>query len=206
MESLAKPAKKAKPITITNDGIYSLLSLKSNRGFSLNGYNYPTLLHYYYVYLTSNNLKVQKLLLSVVSCEGLNIVYRHKYGHLSSSPETHVANFSWRRTIKILMRGLRAKINQNSDVKMILRTLGGYHINYHAGNDTFLGSGFDGKGLNLLGILIMLLRDEILKNDNTTSMSMLREACKKLNYIEINQPYNPGRRLNIIYESDEEED
>lgn len=206
MESLAKSAKKIKAVTITNEGIYSILSLKSNRGFSLNGYNFPTLLHYYYVYLTSDNINLQKLLLSVTSCAGLNIVYGHKYGYLSSSPETHVANFSWKRTIKILMRGLRAKINQNTDVKMILRTLGGYHINYHAGNDVFLGSGYDGKGLNLMGILLMLLRDEILKHDNTTSMSMLREGCQKLNYIEINQPYSPGQQLNIIYESDDEED
>jgi predicted NAD-dependent protein-ADP-ribosyltransferase YbiA (DUF1768 family) len=204
MESLTKSARKTK--VITNEGLYGLLSLKAQRGFSLNGHYFPSLLQYYYVYLTSNNLKLQKQILTIISSAGLNIVYGYKYGYLSACPETHVANFNWKRTIKILMRGLRAKINQNTDVKMILRSLIGYDINYHAGNDVFLGCGYDGKGLNLMGVLIMLIRDEILKSDNSNSISMLREVCRKLNYVELGQPHSPGRHLNIIYESDDEED
>ena len=207
MENLSKTAKKQKDITIIhrNEGLYGLLSMKSNRGFSFRDTYFNTLLHYYYYYLASDNSTMQKSILSIKSCEGLNIVYGHKQGYKSGTPENHILHYNWKQTVKILMRGISARLNQNMDLRMMIGTLSDFHIYYHAGNDIFLGCGFDRKGLNLMGILTMMVCDEVLKRNNTYSLSLFRDACNFMNSLEIIQPYTKGAQLNVIYESDEEE-
>jgi predicted NAD-dependent protein-ADP-ribosyltransferase YbiA (DUF1768 family) len=207
MESLSKTAKKQKEITIIHkhEGPYGLLSMKSNRGFSMDGNYFNTLLHYYYYYLASDSSTMQKTIMSIKSCEGLNIIYGHKQGYKSGNPEAHIVYYNWKRTVKILIRGLRERMNQNMDIRMMISTLSDFHIYYHAGTDVFLGCGFDRKGLNLLGILMMMMRDDIMCRNNDYSISLFRDVCRFMSSLEIRQPLTTRMRLNVIYESDDEE-
>ena len=207
MEGLSKTInKKQRELIITNDGVYGLLGLKSNNGFTIEGRYFNNMLQYYYFYLATNNTSLQNSIMKVKTTAGLNIIYGNKYGYKTCTPELHIYHYNWKRSIKILIRGLKSKINQNPDVKMILISTGDCYIKYQAGNDMFLGCGFDNKGLNLLGILLMMIRDEILKKKDTSSTNLFHNACFHLNCIEIAQPYVMGNPLNIIYESDEDDD
>jgi ribA/ribD-fused uncharacterized protein len=64
----------------------------------------------------------------------------------------------------IMREALRAKFTQNDDLKKILLETGDALIVEHTKNDSYWGDGGDGSGKNMLGLLLMELREE-LKNE-----------------------------------------
>ena len=71
----------------------------------------------------------------------------------------------WEITKDDIMReALRAKFTQNEELKKILLETGDAHLVEHTTNDRYWGDGGDGSGKNMLGKLLMELRDE-LKNE-----------------------------------------
>jgi N-glycosidase YbiA len=68
-------------------------------------------------------------------------------------------------TIKddIMREALKAKFTQNKDLKDILLETGDAELIEHTANDGYWADGGDGSGKNMLGILLMELREE-LKN------------------------------------------
>lgn len=64
----------------------------------------------------------------------------------------------------IMREALRAKFTQNDELKKILLETGDAELVEHTANDRYWGDGGDGSGKNMLGKLLMELRDE-LKNE-----------------------------------------
>lgn len=64
----------------------------------------------------------------------------------------------------IMRAALRAKFTQNEELKKILLETGDATLVEHTTNDRYWGDGGDGSGRNMLGELLMELRDE-LKNE-----------------------------------------
>ena len=64
----------------------------------------------------------------------------------------------------IMREALRAKFTQNKDLKNILLETGDTELIEHTANDSYWADGGDGSGKNMLGILLMELREE-LKNE-----------------------------------------
>lgn len=64
----------------------------------------------------------------------------------------------------IMREALRAKFTQHEDLKKILLETGEAILVEHTKNDSYWADGGDGSGKNMLGILLMELREE-LKNE-----------------------------------------
>ena len=60
----------------------------------------------------------------------------------------------------IMMDALRYKFSQHEDLKEILMSTGNAKLIEHTKNDRYWADGGDGSGKNMLGILLMQLRDE----------------------------------------------
>lgn len=72
----------------------------------------------------------------------------------------------WDKTKDDIMReALRAKFTQNEELKKILIETGGAELVEHTANDNYWGDGGDGSGKNMLGKLLMELREE-LRSEN----------------------------------------
>ncbi|MEP6903731.1 MAG: NADAR family protein [Actinomycetota bacterium] len=63
----------------------------------------------------------------------------------------------------ILLEALRAKFTQHKDLKKILLETGDADLVEHTANDNYWGDGGDGSGKNMLGKLLMELREELKK-------------------------------------------
>ena len=61
----------------------------------------------------------------------------------------------------IMREALRAKFTQNEDLKKILLETGDATLVEHTKNDSYWGDGGDGSGKNMLGRLLMELREEL---------------------------------------------
>ena len=64
----------------------------------------------------------------------------------------------------IMREALRAKFTQNDELKKILLETGDAELVEHTANDRYWGDGGDGSGRNMLGKLLMELREQ-LKNE-----------------------------------------
>lgn len=64
----------------------------------------------------------------------------------------------------IMHEALRAKFTQNKELKAILLETGDAELVEHTANDNYWGDGGDGSGKNMLGKLLMELRED-LRND-----------------------------------------
>ncbi len=63
----------------------------------------------------------------------------------------------------IMREALRAKFTQNKDLKKILLETGDAELVEHTANDNYWGDGGDGSGKNMLGKLLMEVREELRK-------------------------------------------
>lgn len=62
----------------------------------------------------------------------------------------------------IMADALRAKFSQHAELREILLNTGDAVLVEHTKNDSYWADGGDGSGRNMLGILLMRLRDELL--------------------------------------------
>ena len=63
----------------------------------------------------------------------------------------------------IMREALKAKFTQNKDLKKILLDIGDAILVEHTKNDSYWGDGGDGSGKNMLGKLLMELRETLKK-------------------------------------------
>lgn len=66
---------------------------------------------------------------------------------------------------ELMLEALRAKFTQHKDLKEILLDTGDAILVEHTKNDFYWADGGDGSGKNMLGILLMQLREE-LRNES----------------------------------------
>ena len=65
----------------------------------------------------------------------------------------------------IMLEALRAKFSQNEELKKILLDTGDSLLVEHTANDKYWGDGGDGSGKNMLGKLLMQVREEIREKE-----------------------------------------
>jgi ribA/ribD-fused uncharacterized protein len=63
--------------------------------------------------------------------------------------------------VSVMREGLRAKFTQHGDLRGLLLSTGDAKLVEHTERDEFWGDGGDGSGANMLGRLLMELRDEL---------------------------------------------
>ena len=63
----------------------------------------------------------------------------------------------------VMREALRAKFTQHQDLRQILLDTNDAELVEHTKNDRYWGDGGDGNGLNMLGKLLMKLREELKK-------------------------------------------
>ncbi len=61
---------------------------------------------------------------------------------------------------EVMLTALRAKFGQHSDLEELLLSTGDAELVEHTSNDSYWGDGGDGSGRNMLGHLLMRVRDE----------------------------------------------
>lgn len=62
---------------------------------------------------------------------------------------------------QVMLDALRAKFTQHEDLKAILLGTGNAKLVEHTANDSYWGDGGDGSGKNVLGQLLMKVREEL---------------------------------------------
>ena len=65
----------------------------------------------------------------------------------------------------VMLKALRAKFAQDEDCRKVLLSTGDKILVEHTSRDRYWGDGGDGTGLNMLGHLLMLVRDEIVRQN-----------------------------------------
>lgn len=63
--------------------------------------------------------------------------------------------------VEVMMTALRAKFTQHEELRELLLSTGDEKIVEHTQNDSYWGDGGDGSGKNMLGRLLVRLRDEL---------------------------------------------
>ncbi len=60
-----------------------------------------------------------------------------------------------------MLDALRAKFTQHEDLRELLLSTGNAQLVEHTASDRYWADGGDGSGKNMLGVLLMRLRDEL---------------------------------------------
>ncbi|MFV0328631.1 MAG: NADAR family protein [Dysgonomonas sp.] len=63
--------------------------------------------------------------------------------------------------VSVMKQALMAKFTQHSDLRDLLLSTGDAKLVEHTDNDSYWGDGGDGKGKNMLGRLLMDIREEL---------------------------------------------
>lgn len=63
--------------------------------------------------------------------------------------------------VQIMMDAVRAKFEQHADLAELLLSTGDAILVEHTSNDDYWGDGGDGSGHNMLGLVLMRVRDEL---------------------------------------------
>lgn len=66
---------------------------------------------------------------------------------------------------EVMRKAVRAKFTQHEDLRSLLIGTGTARLVEHTTNDAYWGDGGDGSGRNMLGLILMELRDELSEQD-----------------------------------------
>lgn len=67
--------------------------------------------------------------------------------------------------VATMLRAMTAKFAQHADIRAMLMATGNRRLVDHTAADDFWGEGIDGKGRNMVGRLLMKIRDELAETD-----------------------------------------
>lgn len=65
----------------------------------------------------------------------------------------------------VMLKVVRAKFVQHYDIMMILQSTGNAVLVEHTVNDSYWGDGGDGSGKNMLGKILMIVRDTTIRSE-----------------------------------------
>lgn len=63
--------------------------------------------------------------------------------------------------VEVMRKAVRAKFTQQEDIRAVLLSTGDAKIVEHTTNDSYWGDGGDGSGKNMLGRILMEIREEL---------------------------------------------
>ena len=67
----------------------------------------------------------------------------------------------------VMLEAVRAKFHQHQDLRTVLLSTGAAQIVEHTANDRYWGDGGNGTGKNMLGLLLMRVRQELSETSTT---------------------------------------
>jgi len=67
--------------------------------------------------------------------------------------------------VNVMREAVRAKFTQHDDLRELLLSTGEAKLVEHTANDAYWGDGGDGSGKNMLGKVLMEIREELREND-----------------------------------------
>lgn len=137
------------------DGEYGCFSNFSRHHLFLKDKIWKTSEHYFQAQKFAGTEFEEKVRLAPTAKESANLGRNRKFP----------LRRDWEEVKDDIMReALRAKFTQDKDLKKILIETGDAELVEHTANDNYWGDGGDGSGKNMLGKLLMELREE-LKNE-----------------------------------------
>jgi len=80
--------------------------------------------------------------------------------------------------IAVMRKALEAKVDQHPEIRAILLSTGNLEIVEHTDKDSYWADGGDGSGLNMLGILLMEIRDQLPDASTTFYVPMEMQFCE----------------------------
>ncbi len=118
----------------------------------LNGKKWPTSEHYFQA-MKFESTKDQKDILNAKTPMEAARKGRDRKRKLRRSWESMKDN--------VMREAVHAKFSQHNDLKELLLSTGGAKLIEHTDNDNYWGDGGDGKGKNMLGRILMSIRDKL---------------------------------------------
>ena len=195
-----------KTITVKGEGVFSPLNLCSKYSFIIDSKEFNTFMHYYYYILATGDKPLQHNIIKHNSIDNARLALGTIICNRISDYENIVRYYNSQKLCVLLIRGFIEKCQQNPIVKMILQSSGDSHINVDCGSDSYLGIGPDGLGLNIMGVLMMIVRAKFKVKDNgliTYAEEKFAELNVRIRGIELSRN---GITLTTIHEEDEEDD
>jgi len=140
-------------------GEYSCLSNFAAYPFELGGVVWPTAEHYF---------QAQKFA-GTKHEDAIRLVRSPMVAAHMGRTRQRPLRADWERVKdEVMLAGLRAKFAQHADIRAKLLATGDAMIVEHTRKDRYWGDGGDGSGLNMLGRLLMRVRDELRQGRQQT--------------------------------------
>lgn len=82
---------------------------------------------------------------------------------LANEVHGHLVDWAWWSSARdeFILRAVRAKFEQQSDLRALLLATGREEIREHTRHDAYWGDGWDGHGKNRIGKILMQVRSEL---------------------------------------------
>ena len=102
----------------------------------------------------------------------------------------------------VMKDALKYKFIQNSNLRQMLLQTGDSTIVEHTSHDSYWGDGGDGSGKNVLGLLLMELRNELRQSEQYGGTKQDDTSIYYKKYLKYKQKYNELKN-NYIHINDE---
>ncbi len=134
---------------------YGCFSSFPNHPFELEGKIWPTSEHYFQAAKFPDNSEY----VEEIRC-AKSAMIAAKLGR----SRTHKLRPDWEsEKEQIMLHAVRAKFSQNANIQQILLATKNAILVEHTTNDNYWGDGGDGTGKNMLGLILMFVRDDLTK-------------------------------------------
>ena len=173
---------------------YGFLSNFYNAQITLDGKKWPTTEHYFQAMKFSgeDEAVVEKIRLSDTSTKAAALGRNRKFPLRRDWDDDFILQGKITRVkLEIMKKCLYAKFTQHLDLKRKLIATKGRNLVERTANDRYWGDGGDGRGKNMLGRLLVEVRDELIREDETEIVPVPESEKKK----EDDHPAPPGPRM-----------
>lgn len=179
-----------KTVVIKAHSFYSALYNDSKYEFVVDSKNFKTMTHYYYYCVSGDNKELQNNIIKFYSINNIRLLVGRLVCNRLSNPNSIISYYNTNKIHLSLINGIIEKCQQNMNVKMLLLATGDSHINYYCDGDSYLGVGDDGNGLNVMGVMFMIVRAKF-KGKNTVAYAedKLYELNRRIRIIEMSKPF-----------------
>jgi predicted NAD-dependent protein-ADP-ribosyltransferase YbiA (DUF1768 family) len=202
MLNLSKAQRKT--VIVSAEGALSALHADSKYGFVLDSKDFKTFMHYYYYCISTGDKTLQNNIIKNSSINNARLSLGSITCNRLLDYQIVIRQYNSHKLCTLLIRGIIEKCQQNPIVKMVLNLSGDSQINFDCGNDTYLGVGPDGLGLNVMGVLTMIVRSKFNfkgKNGKVYAEDKFTELNSRIRAVELSKP---GLSLTTIEEDEKE--
>ena len=130
-------------------------------GWLSNSAPYPIFLESKMWYTAEHYFQTQKFYDETVQKEILRTRSAVEVIRIASSPKLRVRRDWYKVKVDFMLTAVRAKFTQIPDLKKLLLNTGDAVLIEHTADDSYWGDGGDGSGKNMLGMILMDIRDEL---------------------------------------------